>query len=127
MPTNIHVPVSPLSADFDVGDDSDIPGYGQPITIDDIDAVVNSARGTVAERREILGSMLDDLRARQGMDETEEFDYLIDRIDDALAALDLPADGIGTPGAYAHDADMRPEQPDEILERKEEEDLERDD
>ena len=121
MPTNVHTPVSPLAAALDVGDDYDLPGFSQPITVDDIDAVLSSARGTVAERREILGAMLDDLRARQGMDEADEYDYLIERIEDSLASLDAPADGIGTPGAYAHDADMRPEQPDEILERMEEE------
>ena len=119
MPTNIHTPVSPMSADFAVGDDSDLPGFSQPITVDDIDAVLNSARGSVADRREVLRSMLDDLQARQGMDEADEYDYLIERIEDAMASLNAPADGIGTPGAYAHDAEMRPEQPDEILERRE--------
>lgn len=121
MATNVHMPVSPLSADYDVGDDSDLPGFGQPITIDDIDAVLSSGRGTVEERRGILGSMLDDLRARHGMDVSREYDYLIERIEDALASLDGPADGLGTPEAYAHDAETRPEQPDEILERMEEE------
>jgi hypothetical protein len=121
MSTHTHTQVSPLSADFDVGDDSDLPGFGQPYTIDDIDALANSGRGTVQERREILQNMLNDLETRQGMDEADEYDYLIERIQDALAALDAPADGIGTPGAFAHDADDRLEQPDEILEREEEE------
>ena len=121
MAANVHTAVSPLSADFEVGDDSDLPGFSQPVTADDIDAVLNSARGSVDDRRATLASMLNDLQARQGMDESDEYDYLIERLDDALAALDSAGDGFGAPEGYAHDAELRPEQPDEILERREEE------
>jgi hypothetical protein len=121
MAKDLRFPTMPLAEEYDVGDDSDLPGYDQPITQDDIDAVLNSARGTVEERRQLLRRMLDDLQARQGMDESAEFSDLIGEIDRALATLDMPSDGVGTPGAYAHDAADRDLQPDEILERAEDE------
>ena len=121
MAKDLRFPAMPLAEEYDVGDDSDLPGYDQPITQDDVDAVVNSARGTVDERRELLRRMLDDLQARQGMDESAEFGDLIGEIERALATLDMPSDGIGTPGAYAHDSADRALQPDEILERAEDE------
>jgi hypothetical protein len=121
MAKDLRFPAMPLAEEYDVGDDSDLPGYDQPITQDDIDAVVNSARGTVEERRKLLRSMLDDLQARQGMDESAEFGDLVGEIERALATLDMPSDGIGTPGAYAHDPADRAVQPDEILQRIEDE------
>ncbi len=121
MAKDMRFPTMPLAEEYDVGDDSDLPGYDQPIAQDDIDAILSSARGTVEERRELLRRMRDDLQARQGMDESAEFGSLIEAIDGALATLDLPADGIGTPSAYAHEAGDRAMQPDEILERADEE------
>ena len=121
MAKDLRFPAMPLAEEYDVGDDSDLPGYDQPITQDDVDAVVSSARGTVAERRELLRRMLDDLQARQGMDVSAEFGDLMGEIERALATLDMPFDGIGTPGAYAHDSADRAVQPDEILERAEDE------
>ena len=121
MAKDLRFQAMPLAEEYEVGDDSDLPGYDQPITQDDVDAVVNSARGTVEERRELLRRMLDDLQARQGMDESAEFGDLIGEIERALATLDMPPDGIGTPGAYAHDPADSALQPDEILERAEDE------
>ena len=94
---------TPLAEDFDVGDDSDLPGYDQPIAQDDIDAVLNSAAGTVDERRAQLLVMLDDLRGRQEMDESGEYRSLVEQLEAALAELDVPGDGVGTPDAYAFD------------------------
>ena len=121
MAKDLRFPTMPLAEEYDVGDDSDLPGYDQPITQDDIDAILNSGRGTEEERRELLRRMRDDLVARQGMDESEEFGGLIDEIDGALATLGQPSDGLGTPGAFAHDAGDRAMQPDEIMERAEDE------
>jgi hypothetical protein len=121
MAKDLRFPSMPFAEEYDVGDDSDLPGYDQPITQDDIDAVVNSSRGTVKERRELLLRMLDDLRARQGMDESAEYGALVESIRGALAALGSPPEGIGTPGAYAHDPADRAMQPDEVLERAEDE------
>ncbi|SEQ36156.1 hypothetical protein SAMN05216548_10489 [Faunimonas pinastri] len=110
---------SPISADFDVGDDSDLPGYDQPISADDIDAVLSGPEGSVEERRAVLTGMLDQLRTRGGMDESDEFGSLVSRVEDALATLESPAEDFGTPGGYGMDPDDRLDQPDEILERQE--------
>lgn len=125
MARDLHFPTMPMAEEYDVGDDSDLPGFDQPVTMDDLDAVVNSGRATVDEKRGILVRMLDDLQAREGMDESGEYSGLTDRIRDALASLEGPAEGIGTPGAYGFDAGDRVMQPDEILEREEAEAAER--
>jgi hypothetical protein len=121
MAKDLRFQSTPLAEEYDVGDDSDLPGYDQPIAQDDIDAVLNSSRGSIEERRALLSRMLDDLRAREGMDESAEYDSLIAQIRAALATLDRPADGLGTPTAYAHEPSERAMQPDEVLERLEDE------
>jgi hypothetical protein len=121
MAKDLRFQASPLAEEFDVGDDSDLPGFDQPYTRDDVDAVLNSPSASVEERRELLLRMVDDLQARQGMDEGNEYGELIEEIRDALATLDEPGDGIGTPGAFAFDPDDRALAPDEIMERAEEE------
>ena len=118
-------PSSPLAEDFRVGDDDDMPGLDEPITMDDIDAVLFSPSGSIEERRETLVSMLNDLDTRRSMeadsDMGTDLQALVDRIEDALASLDADATGDGTPGAFGFDPADRVEQPDEILERAEEE------
>jgi hypothetical protein len=121
MAKDLRFPTMPLAEEFDVGDDSDLPGLDQPYTRDDIDAILNSPGASLEERRELLRRMADDLKARQGMDEASEFGDLIEEMNDALASLDQPADGLGTPAAYAFAPEDRALAPDEILERAEEE------
>jgi hypothetical protein len=118
-------PGSPLAEDYRVGDDDDMPGLNEPISIDDIDAVLFSASGSLEDRRETLTAMLGELQTRQSMDADSDMQTdiqaLMDRIQDALASLDEDPAGDGTPDAYGLDPDIRAEQPDEILERAEEE------
>src|SRR3712207_3075608 len=121
MAKDLRFQSNPLAEEFDVGDDSDLPGFDQPYTRDDVDAILNSPDASVDERRELLRRMADDLQARQGMDEASEYDDLIEQVRGAMAALDEPGDGIGTPGAFAFDSEDRALAPDEILERAEEE------
>jgi hypothetical protein len=121
MAKDLHFNRMPLAEEYDVGDDSDLPGYSQPLSLDDIDAVLNDPNGAVEDRRALLLRMLEDLRTREGMDQSEEYVALIARVQDALALLDQPGDGIGNPGSYAFDDADRAEQPDEMLERAEEE------
>lgn len=121
MARDIRSPAVPVAEEFDVGDDSDLPGLSQPIGQDDIDAIVGSSEQSVEDRRAALDSMLDDLRARRGMDRSGETAGLIAQIQAALDTLTQPGDGYGTPEAVGLDEDARVEQPDEILERAEEE------
>lgn len=127
MAKDLHFQTTPLAEEFEVGDDSDLPGFDQPFTQDDIDAILNSPGGTLEERQETLRRMLDDLRARSSMDEADEYGSIIDQVRGALATLAEPADGVGTPGAFAFDPDDRALAPDEILERAEEEQADLDD
>jgi hypothetical protein len=125
MPRFSDKPGSPLAEDYRVGDDDDMPGLDEPISIDEIDAVLFSASGSMEDRRETLAAMLGELQTRQSMDADSDMQTdmqaLIDRIQDALASLDGDPEGDATPGAYGFDPDMRADQPDEILERAEEE------
>ena len=121
MAKDLRFPTMPLAEEFDVGDDSDLPGLDQPYTLDDIDAILNSPAASVGDRQELLRRMIDDLQARQGMDEGSEYGDLLEQARGAMAALDQPADGIGTPGAFAFDPEDRALAPDEIMERAEEE------
>jgi hypothetical protein len=121
MAKDLHFKTMPLAEEYDVGDDSDSPGYGQPLSFDDIDAVLNDSNGTVEDRRSFLLRMLEDLQTREGISQAHEYDALIGRVQDALALLAQPGDGIGNPGSYAYDDADRAEQPDEVLERAEEE------
>jgi hypothetical protein len=118
-------PGSPLAEDYRVGDDDDMPGLDEPISVDDIDAVLFSPRGSTEDRRATLQAMLGELQTRQSMDADSDMQTdiqaLTERIQDALASLDGDGEGDGTPGAYGFDPDMRAEQPDEILERAEDE------
>ena len=119
MAKELHFPSMPLAEEFDVGDDSDLPGFDQPYTLDDIGAILNSADASVEERREVLRRMADDLQARQGMDEASEFGDLLDEVRGALASLSETGDG-ATGGFTSDPADLALA-PDEILERAEEE------
>ena len=121
MAKDLRFQSNPLAEEFDVGDDSDQPGLDQPYTLADVDAILSSPNATTEERRDLLQRMADDLQARQGMDEMGEYGDLLEQIRGALALLESPADGIGTPGAYAFDPEDRALAPDEILERAEEE------
>lgn len=121
MAKDLRFQASPLAEEFDVGDDSDMPGFDQPYTRDDVDAVLNTASMSVEERRDLLSRMADDLEARRGMDEGDEYSGLIDEIRGAMASLDEPGDGIGTPGSFAFDSADRALAPDEVMERAEEE------
>jgi hypothetical protein len=121
MAKDLRFPTMPLAEEFDVGDDSDLPGLNQPYTLDDIDAILNSPAASVEDRKELLRRMVDDLQARQGMDEASEYGDLLEQARGAMATLDQPADGIGTPGAFAYDPEDRALAPDEIMERAEEE------
>jgi hypothetical protein len=125
MPRFPDKPGSPLAEDYRVGDDDDMPGLDEPISVDDIDAVLFSPRGSLEERRETLLAMLHELQTRQSMDADSDMQTdiqaLVDRIEDALASLDADPTGDGTPDAYGFDPDLRAEQPDEILERAEDE------
>ncbi len=121
MAKDLRSQMTPLAEDFDVGDDSDLPGFDQPYTLDDVDAVLSSASASIEERREVLRRMLNDLQARRGMDETNEYGDLIEGVRGALATLDEPVDGTGAPGALAFDTDDSALAPDEIMERAEDE------
>jgi hypothetical protein len=121
MAKDLRFQSTPLAEEFDVGDDSDLPGFDQPYSRDDVDAILNSPSGSIEERRDELHRMLNDLRARADMDEAGEYGGLIEDIKAALATLASPSDGVGTPDAYAFDPDDRALAPDEILERAEEE------
>jgi hypothetical protein len=120
MPREMHSHTTPLAEDFEAGDDSDLPGLDQPVTSDDIGAILNSARASSEAKRAELLRIRDDLIARSGMQESGEHDGLIADIDDALSMLDSAAQGAGGPEAYGFDPDDRVLQPDEIAERAEE-------
>ena len=121
MSRNHQFQSTPLAENFDVGDDSDLPGNDQPITQDDIDEILNSPSSSVDERRAMLMDLLDDINARRGMDPANDYTSMAEEISAALAALDDPGDGIGTPGAFGFDPDDRAASPEEILEREEDE------
>lgn len=120
MPRHADRPGSPLSEDFDVGGDSDMPGADQPVTLDDIDAIIHSPQGTVEDRCQALRAILDDLEARHSMDLSTDLDALAERAREGLRRLQ-GSDGAGTPSAYGFDPEERAEQPDEILERRQSE------
>ncbi|MGQ7794094.1 hypothetical protein ACUN0C_16935 [Faunimonas sp. B44] len=112
---------SPLSAEYDAGGDDDLPGMDQPVTADDIAAILSSPGESVGSKRNLLLRIRDDLTTRSGMDMEHEFDSLIVVIDDALASLDMSAEGYGGAEGYGMDPDMRAASPEEELERAEDE------
>lgn len=121
MARDIDTGGSPLAVEFDVGGDDDMPGLAQPLTSDDIDALLSSTRGSATEKRHLLGQIRDDLEARRGMDLSGDMEVLIQRIDDALATLSAAPDEYGTPASYGMDPQLRASSPEEELERAEEE------
>ncbi|HEX2256881.1 MAG TPA: hypothetical protein VHG92_09345 [Afifellaceae bacterium] len=120
MPRNADRPGSPLAEEFDVGGDSDMPGADQPVTLDDIDAIIYSPRGTVEERCAALRAILDDLEVRHSMDLSTDLDELAARAREGLRQLQ-GSQGTGTPSSYGFDPDERVDQPDLIQERRENE------
>jgi len=109
-----------LSEDFDVGGDADMPGADQPVSLDDIDAIIHSPRGTVEERCATLRAILDDLEARHAMDLSSDLDELAERAREGLRQLQ-GSQGAGTPSSYGFDPDERADRPDEIQERRQSE------
>ena len=121
MARDHHFQSTPLAEDFEVGDDSDLPGRDQPITQDEIDEILNSPDTSVDERRAMLMDLLEDVRTRRSMDPADQFDSLAQEIEAALAALDASGDGIGTPGAFGFAPEDRVDSPEDILQRQEDE------
>lgn len=120
MPRYADRPGSPLTEEFDVGGDSDMPGADQPVTLDDIDAIIHSPRGTVEERCEALRAIIDDLETRHAMDLSTDLDLLAERAREGLRQLQ-GSQGAGTPSSYGFDPDERADRPDVIQERRENE------
>jgi hypothetical protein len=120
MARNSDRPGSPLSEEYDVGGDSDMPGAGQPVTLDDIDAIIHSPRGTVEDRCAALRAIIDDLEVRHAMDRQTDLEPLVERARDGLRQLQ-GSQGAGTPSSYGFDPDERADRPDEYQERRENE------
>ena len=120
MPRDIDKHGSPLSEEFDVGADSDMPGADYPVTLDDIDAIIHSPRGSVEERCATLRSIIDDLEVRHGMDLNTDFEPLVERAREGLRQLQ-GSHGTGTPSAYGFDPEERTDRPDAEQERRENE------
>lgn len=101
--------LGPDQADFEVGDDADMPGLAAPLTLDDIDAIVHSARYSVDQKRRMLNDMRDRLDARMSMDASGEFDPLRDRIAEGLSTLSEidEAKETGAPESFGFDPESR--------------------
>jgi hypothetical protein len=121
MSRELHIQATPLAEDFEPGDDGDLPGLDQPVTSDDIAAIVGSSRISSQAKSAMLQQIRDDLQTRDRLEQRGELDGLIGEVEAGLRAVDQSGDGIGTPAAYGFDAETRVLQPDEILERAEEE------
>ena len=121
MVRELHINGSPLSEDTGAGDDGDLPGRALPMSVDDVDEIMESPDLSTEQRRGVLGAALADLDERQSMDRIDSHDAIRARIADALAQLDGVGDGDGGPEAYGFDPETRLDQPDEILERAEDE------
>lgn len=120
MPRDIDKHGSPLSEEFDIGGDSDMPGASEPVTLDDIDAIVHAPEGSIEERCATLRAIIDDLEVRHGMDRQTDLEPLMERARDGLRRLQ-GSDGVGTPSSYGFDPDERADRPDEYQERLENE------
>ncbi|MBZ8135281.1 hypothetical protein [Afifella sp. IM 167] len=114
-------PGVPTAADYAVGGDADEPGFSQPITLDDMEALAHSARGSLEARRETLKAMVGELEVRRSIDRGNEMDPLIARGRELLSALSAEGTGEGDPEAYGLAPEDRLTRPDEIIERREEE------
>ncbi|WP_026379600.1 hypothetical protein [Afifella pfennigii] len=110
-------PGVPTAADYDVGGDADEPGLSQPITLDDIEALAHSARGSAKERRRALTGIVNELEVRRSMDVSGELDPLLARGRELLATLSRESAGEGGPEGFGWAPEDRPQRPDEILER----------
>ena len=101
-----------------------MPGFDQPYTSDDIEAIVSAADATVEERCEVLRRILNDLENRQDMDRTQEFAPLIDEVRPPLPPSANRPTASGrralSPTILTNGRSL-----DEILEREEEEDARR--
>ena len=120
MPRDIDKHGSPLSEEFDVGGDADMPGADYPVTLDDIDAIIHSPRGSAEARCATLRSIIDDLEARHSMDLNTDLEPLVERAREGLRQLQ-GSQGAGTPSAYGFDPEERTDRPDAEQERRENE------
>lgn len=116
-----HVDGSPFSEDFSVGDDGDMPGRALPLSVDEIDDILQSPSMPIADRRRILAAALADLEERGSLDRIDSHRGIRARLRDALNYLDAGTEGEGGGDFPGLDTDGRLNQPDEILERFQEE------
>ena len=86
-----------LAVDTIVGDDGQMPGISQPVTLDDINDVIYAASDPVSVRVEKLRHMKRDFQTRNNADVEGGFDHFIAAIDEGLDELQGPAEGFITP------------------------------
>ena len=86
-----------LAVDTVVGDDGQMPGIAQPVTIDEIRDVIY-ATDPVSVRLQKLRQMKSDFQTRNMADTEGGFDEYITVIDRGIAELTGGADGFVAPG-----------------------------
>lgn len=81
--------------DVEIGGDADVPGIAQTVTLHDIHALAYGA-APLEERRQKLGVMREEMRARLAADGGGDIAALLDEVERAMATLDQPATIDGT-------------------------------
>lgn len=80
--------VRPIDIEF--GDDGDMPGIAQELTVDDIDDIAFDMSMPADHRREELTRLLHETRARRSADFMGDMDQISARLLDRIASLGNP-------------------------------------
>lgn len=85
-----------IEVDTQLGGDADLSGIAQPITLSEIQDIVQST-DPVTERQQKLNTIKSDLMARHSADTEAGFRALIDEVDRGIALLAQRAEGATDP------------------------------
>ena len=86
-----------LALDTELGDDGDLPGLAQPVTMDEIQDIIFAASDPVSLRVEKLQALRQEFVSRNAAATDDSFQPYIDEIDRGLSELQGEADGFIVP------------------------------
>lgn len=109
MTRHTHEGETVRPADIELGDDGDMPGISQELTVDDIDDLAFDTTMSVSDRREQLALLLQEIETRATADRfnTSDMEGIASHLRDRIASLGNPLDSQTVLDSTGMDPDSR--------------------
>lgn len=109
MTRHTHEGETVRPVDIELGDDGDMPGISQELTVDDIDDLAFDTTMSVSDRREQLALLLQEIETRATADRfnTSDMEGIASHLRDRIASLGNPLDSQTVLDSTGMDPDSR--------------------